>query len=76
MYMCMLQGGAPEGDTQKSRSATKEQQEDPLFVEFQKFDSSHRGYLSQYDVAEMMKSMGMPIALGFACNLLPVGHVY
>ena len=54
----MLQGGVQEGDIQNNRSASKGQQEDPLFVEFQKFDSSNRGYLSQYDVNEMMKSMG------------------
>ena len=76
MYTRILQEGAPEGAAQTSRLATKEQQEDPLFVEFQKFDISHRGYLSQYDVTEMMKSMGKPTALVFAYNLLPVWHLY
>jgi Ca2+-binding EF-hand superfamily protein len=70
----VLQGGVPEGESQTSRTATKEQQEDPLFVEFKKFDSSNRGYLCQYDVNEMMKSMGKRHwAQLTACHLL---HIY
>ena len=69
MVCAVEQGGEPEGEPHKDRSATEEQQGDPLFAEFQKYDTSNRGYLSQYDVTGMMKRMGAPTTLGFVLCL-------
>jgi Ca2+-binding EF-hand superfamily protein len=68
--LCLVeQGGEPEGEPHKDRSATEEQKGDPLFAEFQKYDTSNRGYLSQYDVSDMMKRLGAPATLGFVLCL-------
>lgn len=53
-----FQGGEPEGEPHRDRTASAEQHADPLFGKFQKYDTTSRGYLSQYDVGEMMKDMG------------------
>ena len=60
MHVRVFQGGEPEGEPHRDRTASTEQHADPLFGEFQKYDASSRGYLSQYDVGEMMKDMGTP----------------
>ena len=64
------QGGEPEGEPHKDRSATEEQQADPLFAEFQKYDTTNRGYLSQHDVSDMMKGMGTRTTPGLVLRVL------
>lgn len=61
-----LQGGAQEVEAGTDPSPTAEKQADPLFAEFQKYDSRNCGYLSQYDVGNMMKDMGARTAGHYA----------
>lgn len=54
-------GGPMESQTRKSRSATAKQEMDPVYAEFKKYDTRNNGFLSHYEVGEMMKAMGYKV---------------
>eukprot|EP01051_Picozoa_sp_SAG22_P020560 SAG22_NODE_4204_length_1346_cov_6.376905_1_plen_177_part_10 len=51
-------------------SATTSEAGDPLYPTFQKYDSNSQGFLSQYEVTEMMRSLQFSIQPEYIASLM------